>query len=219
MRIVIAGASSLARALAGHLIRRNHEVVLIDRDAEQLDRLSGDLDCGMIRGDVTHPSTLREALGDGADALLALTGADQDNILSAVVARRVGYPRMLPQIYDPELDAVCAELGLEDVVVPDETIAASLLACLEDGASPRREAPLTGSFRFGDVLVGEAEAGRRIDELDLGEHLRAVSVTRGERDFFAEADTELAAGDRLVVIGRPKALRRARSRFSDGEKG
>ena len=70
MRISVLGASRLAVATTRQLIGKGHEVVLIEQDRDRTDELAETLDCGMIHGDGTLPHTLKDAFGDGSDALL-----------------------------------------------------------------------------------------------------------------------------------------------------
>lgn len=214
MRIVIAGASRLGATLATKLIEAGHEVVIIDPSRDRLEELAETLDCGMIQGDASHPSTIRSAANEAGDVYVALGDMDQDNVLSAVVARSVGFRRVIPKIYDPELGAICDELGLDDVVVPDETMAESLRASIEDGGPASRTAPLTASFRFADCVVAERHDGKTVEAVGLDREVRVVALNRKGRDFFAEPDTELKRGDRAIFIGEPKALRRARATLS-----
>ncbi|MGF1552937.1 MAG: potassium channel family protein [Paracoccaceae bacterium] len=211
MRIVIAGASRLGARLATKLVEAGHEVVVIDRDRDRLESLAETLDCGMIEGDASHPSTLRQAANEAGDVFVGLGGQDQDNVLSAVVARTVGFARVIPQVRDTELGEVCDALGLDDVVVPEETMAESLRASIEDGGPASRTAPLTQSFRFGDCVVADRHGGSTIESLGLDRGVRIVALSRRGRDFFADPDTELRAGDRAIFVGEPKALRSARA--------
>ena len=90
MRIVIIGASRFRdRQRRRKLIDTGHEVVLIDKDGGKLEHLAEELDCGFIGGvgDGSLPSVLRDAFGDHADALVALTNADDENILAALVGK------------------------------------------------------------------------------------------------------------------------------------
>lgn len=217
MRIVIASGSRLGATLAAKLIEAGHEVVVIDPSRDRLEDLAETLDCGMIQGDASHPSTLRSAANEAGDVFIALNEADEDNVLAALVARSVGFGRVIPQIYDPELGEICDELGLDDVVVPDQTMADSLRAAIEDGGPASRTAPLTDVFRFADCVVAGRHEGKTIEALKLDREVRVVALNRKGRDFFAEPGTELKKGDRAIFVGEPRALRRTRAFLSREE--
>lgn len=137
MRIIVVGASRFGIATLKQLMDKGHEAVLVDRSRERLDDISDDVECGLIHGDGTLPSILREAMGDAADVLMMLTNQDEANILGAAVGRSIGVERVVVQIIRPELQPICEELGLEEVVMPHETVARSIVSSLETGDNSR----------------------------------------------------------------------------------
>ena len=217
MRIVIVGASRFGVATAEQLADAGHEVVMVDRDGARLAELSEDLDIGLLEGDGSLPSVLRDAMGDGADALILLTNVDDVNILAALVGKSVGYPRVVPQIVRRQLLAVCEELGLENLITPHATVARSIVRTLES----RHDAALDLRARRGfDVLgyrVGAAHAGQRIDALDLPAETRVIALTRQEEDRLVDPGTELEAGDQLIVAVAAEAQQRMDEIFADAD--
>ena len=199
MRIVIIGTSRLARVTAEVLIAKKHEVVVVDRDRDHLDALGEELDCGLIEGDGTNPATLREAAGESADVLLALTEHDQTNILAALLARSVGFTRAVPQILQPDLNPVCRELGLDDTIAPHETMGRHLA----DTVLGEESLSVTALNDHGARLMAiEVEDGgpRCVADLELPERARVICVLVGD-DFALPSDTsELTLGNRIVVL-------------------
>jgi trk system potassium uptake protein TrkA len=122
MRAVFIGAGALSVAAATLLRDKGEEVVIVEQDKERIDALSEGIDCGFLHGDGSKPAILREADPSGTDVLFALTGNDQANILASLVGRSLGFKRVVTKIEDPELEHICKELGLEDVIVPSRTI-------------------------------------------------------------------------------------------------
>lgn len=137
MRIIVVGASRFGLATLRQLTEKGHEAVLVDRNRDRLDTISDQVECGLIHGDGTLPSILREAMGDGADVLMMLTNQEEANILGAAVGRSVGFERVVVEIIRTELLPICDELGLDEVVTPHETVARSVVAALEEGGSVR----------------------------------------------------------------------------------
>ena len=217
MRIVIVGASRFGVATAEQLVDAGHEVVMVDRNGARLAELSEDLDIGLLEGDGSLPSVLRDAMGDGADALILLTNVDDVNILAALVGKSVGYPRVVPQIVRRQLLAVCEELGLENLITPHATVARSIVRTLES----RHDAALDLRARRGfDVLgyrVGAAHAGQRIDALDLPAETRVIALTRQEEDRLVDPGIELEEGDLLIVAVAAEAQQRMDEIFADAD--
>ena len=64
MRMVFVGSSKLTLATVHLLIRRGHELILIERDKDRIESLAEELDCGFLHGDGSKPTILREAIED-----------------------------------------------------------------------------------------------------------------------------------------------------------
>ncbi|MFP4239354.1 MAG: potassium channel family protein [Rhodosalinus sp.] len=199
MRIVIVGASRFGTATAEELTGAGHEVVLVDRDSDKLERLAEELDCGFLEGDGSLPSILRDAYGDGADALVLLTNADDVNILAALVGRSVGYPRVVPQIVRNQLLAVCEELGLENLITPHATVARSIVRSLEDRSDAALDLRSHSGFDVLGYRVGTEQAGKALSELNLPRGSRPIAVTREGENHLVTDETELQEGDLLIV--------------------
>ncbi|MEE4118975.1 MAG: TrkA family potassium uptake protein [Paracoccaceae bacterium] len=208
MRIVIVGASRFGTATAAHLTEAGHEVIVVDRDADKLQALSDEVDAGLLEGDGSLPSVLRDAYGDGADALVLLTNVDDVNILAALVGRSVGYPRVVPQIVRKELLAVCAELGLENLITPHATVARSIARTLESHHDATLDLRSHQGFDVLGYRVGAQHDGARLADIDLPKATRAIAVARGEGDELLTEETRLRKGDLLIVAVAAEAQER-----------
>lgn len=206
MRVVVLGASRFGVAIAEHLIEDAHEVVLVDQDRSRLERLADRLDCGMIEGDGTLPTVLREAFRDEKDVLVAVTNASDDNILASLVARSVGFGRVIPQIVSSELMSVCKELDLTDVINPHATVAQSICAGLEDKTAVETETMLQNELALKWITVPERFAGTALCDVDTPASARAIAMVRDEEERFTSEDTELQNKDTLLFVLERGAL-------------
>lgn len=198
MRVVILGASRFGEAIADKLIGENHEVVLIDRDRDRLEKLSERLDCGMIEGDGTMPSVLQDTFRDEKDAFIAVTNASEDNILAALVARSVGFGRVIPQLVSSQLVTVCHQLELHDTINPHATVAESIADALEDEVALDSEA-LKNELCLKRLAVPSRLAGKTFGALDLPENVMGVALVRGEHEKLLSDEQELSEGDYLLL--------------------
>jgi trk system potassium uptake protein TrkA len=206
MRIIILGASRFGTAIAETLIEAGHEVVVIDKDRERLEALAERMDCGMLRGDGTMPSTLREVWRDEKDVFIAVTNASEDNILACLVARSVGFGRVIPQIVASELMRVCEELELTDAINPHATVAQDVADALQDRAELDHETALSNQLALKRVHVPQRLDGLRMDELELPGDARPVALIRDEDEHLPDGDTVLKAGDHVMVVIRREAI-------------
>jgi trk system potassium uptake protein TrkA len=200
MRIAILGASRFGSAIAETLIEAEHEVVVIDESRDKLEELAQRLDCGMLHGDGTMPTTLREVYRDENDVFVAVTNASEDNILACLVARSVGFGRVIPQIVSSELMNVCEELDLQDAINPHATVAQDVADALEDRTELDHDTALTNQLALKRVHVPARLAGTALGDLDLPDGARSVAVIRGEDEHLPAADFEVEKGDHVLVV-------------------
>ncbi|MGR3513511.1 MAG: potassium channel family protein [Paracoccaceae bacterium] len=198
MRVIILGASRFGAAVAERMSDAGHEVVVIDKDRARLEKLAERMDCGMIEGDGTMPTVLREAFRDEDDVFVAVTNASDDNILASIVARSVGFGRVIPQITATELLDICQELGLDDVINPHATVAESICAALEDRTAVDQETVLHNDLSLLRVQVPKTLAGSTFGELELPDNCRVVALVRDEAESFVASDTRLQHEDCLI---------------------
>lgn len=200
MRIVVVGASRFGINTATKLIKKGHEVVVIDKDLERLEEIGEQLDCGMIHGDGSLPSIQREAFADHADALILLTNVDNVNILAAIVGRSVGFERVIPQIVGSELLTACTELGLDDLITPHQTVAHSIVEMLEEKEESTLDLNFGRNMLVRRYWIGENKAGKRVDEMGLPDACRVLGIVRDEKDSLVSNDTKIEQDDCIIVI-------------------
>jgi len=199
MRAVFVGAGAIAMMTARTLVKRGHEVVIIERDKEHIEALADELDCGFIHGDGSKPAILREAEPEQTDFLFCLTGNDQSNILASLVGKSMGFRRMVTRIEDPEFEHICIGLGLEDTIVPARTIG-RYLADMFAGHDPLElSAMIKDEARVFSFVVKEQEAGT-IEDLALPKDSRLVCCYRDGKFMLPEPEDKLRVDDEVVVI-------------------
>ena len=205
MRAVFIGAGSLTTMTAKQLLANGYEVVIIEKDKALIDELSADLGAGFIHGDGSKPAILREADPSATDFLFSLTGNDQYNIIASLVGRSLGFKRVVTRIEDPSYEHICIELGLDDLIVPDFTIA-RYLADMCAGQNPLQlSATIKGEARIVSFIIREQDEGT-VSDLKLPDGSRVMFLYRGEKFIFADADTALQKGDEVVIATRSKDL-------------
>lgn len=199
MRAVFVGSAPLSVMTARILLRRGHEVVMVERNKERIDSLSGDLACGFLQGDGTRPAFLKEADPSRTDVLYCLTNNDQTNIIASLVGKSLGYARVVTRIENPEYEHICIELGLEDTIIPARTIG-SYLADMFEGQDPLvLSTMIRDEARVFSFVTREQDAGS-IDALGLPSESRVVCYYRDDKFNLPVADTTLKTGDEVVII-------------------
>jgi len=181
------------------LLKRKHEVIIIEKNREFIDSLTETMDCGFLYGDGSKPAILKEVDPAHSDSLFCLTGDDKTNILASLVGRSLGFQNVITKIDDPELEHVCLELGLEDTIIPARTIGRYLADMLE-GKDPMelstmiREEARTFSF------VLPAEFSGTANDLNLPKNSRIICLYRDNRFIIPEDDFKFKNDDEIVII-------------------
>jgi len=215
MRAVFIGAGSLTVMAARLLLKRDHEVIIIEQDKQTIDDLSSDLDCGFIHGDGGKPAILREVDPKDTDVLFCLTSSDQANILASLVGRSLGFQRVITKIEDPEYEHICIELGLENPIIPSRTIGRYLADMLEGQDPLELSTMIRDEARTFSFVVRE-EDGDSIEDLDLPGDSRVISIYRGDKLIIADDKTKLKKDDEVVIITRRENLEELHQRWSSG---
>lgn len=201
MRVVFVGAGTLTLMTARLLLKRGHEVVVIERDETLARELPEQLDCGILQGDGSKPAILREADPANTDILFCMSGSDQANIIAALVGRSLGFSRVVTKIDDPEFEHICLELGLEDTIIPARTIG-RYLADMCEGRDPLElSTMIRDEARVLSFVVHDSQAGA-MSELSLPDHSRVICVYRDDEFFLPDADFDLKTDDEVVMITR-----------------
>jgi len=205
MRVVFVGAGTLALMTARLLLKRGHEVVIIEADEALAHELPQQLDCGIIHGDGSKPAILKEAGPGETDVLFCVTGSDQANIIAALVGRSLGFERVVVKIDDPEFEHICLELGLEDTIIPARTIGRHL-ADLCEGRDPLElSTMIREDARVLSFVVDETQRGA-IADLALPESSRVVCVYRDDKFVVPNASFVLKVDDEVVIITNRDSL-------------
>jgi trk system potassium uptake protein TrkA len=204
-RVVIAGGGHIGFALAKQLEKSN-QVKLIERDPMRARRISEQLESAIVlEGDAADEELLIEENIDSCDVFCALTNSEEANILSAMLAKRLGAAKVMALINKPSY-AELMQSGSIDVAISPQTITiGSLLAhvrrgdvvrvhSLRRGAAEALETIIHGDHRSSRVV------GKRIEEIELPEGAAIGCIVRGTEVFMAHHDTVVQADDHVVLF-------------------
>ncbi|MFI9650853.1 NAD-binding protein [Guyparkeria halopsychrophila] len=205
MKAIFVGASSMAVMAAQRLLKRGHEVVIIEREKGKIDELSNEFDCGFLLGDGAKPSLLRETNPEESDVLYCLTGEDQTNIIASLVGRSLGFDKVVTKIQDPSYEHICIELGLDATIIPARTIGRHL-ADLFEGRDPSE---LSTIFRYDastfSFVAKENHIGP-VAELALPKASRVMCIYRNEQLIVPDEDEPIEVDDEVMIITHRKNL-------------
>jgi trk system potassium uptake protein TrkA len=205
MYAIIAGGGKVGFFLARELIEQGHEILIIEQNPERAEFIANELGNVVLRGNADEASTLAEAGAERADAVIAVTGDDEDNlVLLQVAKRRFGTRRTIARINDPRNEELFRLLGIDATVNATQV----MLSVLEQEIPQANLVPLL-RLRNTDIEVVEAmiSASSRVKGLALRdvemppESTIAVVIRNGSA-FFPNGTTVLEVGDEIVALTR-----------------
>ena len=204
-RVVIAGAGNIGFRLAKALEDRLR-VKLIERNPDTARRAAERLrNTLVLTGNAADEELLLEENIDDADVFAAVTNAEEANILSAMLAKRLGARRVMALINKPSY-AELMEGGPIDIAISPQTITiGALLEHVRRGDVVRVHSLRRGAAEAMEAIVhmdgrGSPIAGRRIEEIDLPEGTAIGAVVRGSDVIMAHHDTVIEAEDHVILF-------------------
>jgi len=208
MRLIIVGASALGTQLTRIQIRQGNEVVLIERDEEIARDLAEELDCTVINAEGTRPDILEKAGIEAADAVVACTNHDQDNLLIGLIAREAGIEKTIIKTDDEKFMQVAKKLGFTYLINPPQ-ISSTIITDVLRGVDTIQLSNLVRTdVRFISFLAGEQHKGKRISELPLPDKTECIGLYRKNDFFLAREGPKLEEGDELIIITRSEHIKR-----------
>lgn len=205
MRVVFIGASEVSLGTARALIKKQHEVVIIESSHEKIEELSQEMDCSFLQGDGSRPDILREVNPTQTDVLFCLTNSDQVNLIASLIGRSLGFKRVVTSIADSQFESICLELGLKDTIVPSRTISRYLEDMVSGSQVVELSSVIKDDARLFSWIAREEDEVSPAD-LDLPDEARAICFYRDGKFAHAGENTTFAKGDEIVILTHSKNI-------------
>ena len=204
-RVMIAGGGNIGLRLAKSIESR-YRVKLIDRNAETARRLSEQLDSAIVLlGDAADEELLLDENIENTDIFCALTNDEEANILSAMLAKRLGARKVMSLINRPSYVDLVQSEAIDIAISPQQATIGSLLThvrrgdvaavhSLRRGAAEAIEAVAHGDNKTSKVV------GRTVDEIKLPPGTTIGAIVRGEDVIIAHHNTVIESDDHVILF-------------------
>jgi trk system potassium uptake protein TrkA len=215
--IVINGGGKVASYLARTLLDSGHDVALIEKRDEVVDKLSAELPARtlIIQGDGCDAAYQEDAGMGRADVFASVVGDDDDNLVACQLAKvAFGVPRAVARVNNPKNEHIFNALGIE--AISSTTIISRMI---EEEATIGDIHTLT-TMRKGNMAIVEIElptdrcvvCNVAVSALKLPGDCVLVAIVRGEEVVTVHGDTELLPGDVVIAftnVAHERALKKA----------
>jgi trk system potassium uptake protein TrkA len=204
MYIIVIGGGRVGYYLTKALLTEGHEVVIVEQNASHCKVINDELGGVCIRGDGCETATLAEIGTGRAEMFIAVTGDDEDNLVSCQVAKhKFNVARTVARVRNPQNEAVFRQLGI-DVTVSSTNV---ILERIKEEVPTH---PLTHLLTIRDQGLEVVEikipaesktVGKQIKELSLPEGARlALIIHQAQRPKMPSTETTIRAEDRVIAI-------------------
>lgn len=218
-RIFLAGGGNIGRSLAKAL-ENHYSVKVLERSRERTKLLAEQLTNSIVLiGDCADEDLLRAENIDQTDVYCALTNDDEANILSCMLAKRMGCPRVIALINRPAYAEMVEGTSIDIAVSPQQVTLSALLTHIRQGTLVRVHSLRRGAAEAIEaVAIGDRRTsrviGRSLEELELPPGTTIGGIVRGEQLLIAHHDVVIEPNDHLILfLADKRTLRQVEPMF------
>lgn len=212
MNIIIVGCGKAGAALVQTLSKEDHNISVIDTDADVLDQIANTVDIMGVNGNGVSLNVQNEAGIKDADILIATTESDEVNLLCCMIAKKSNKDiktivRVRNPVYLDEVGFFREELGLTMVINPERAAAREIARILRFPSAMKIDTLSGGRVDLLKFRIGEDSplSGKKIVELpqEIKNSIQICALERGEEVIIPNGSTVLQEGDRVSFIASP----------------
>ena len=204
MYIIVVGGGKVGFHLAKELVEANHEVLVIEENAERVGEIQDELGDIVMEGDGCEATVLEKAGTGRADMFLAVTGDDEDNLVSCQVAKqRFNVGRTVARINNPKNEEIFRKLEVDITV----SATSAIMAHIEQELPTHQLIPLMrlkdSGLEIVELRIPEDSrvVGRPIREVLLPyQSMITLIVSEDGQPKVPTGDTTIRANDEVVVV-------------------
>ncbi len=215
MKIIVVGCGKIGTTVVSSLSLEGHDVVAVDTNPSVIDEISDVYDVICICGNGADYDTLSEAGIDKADVFIAITGSDELNMLSCVIAKKMGAKYTVARIRNPEyndknLPFVKQYLDLSLHINPELLVASELFNILKLPSAVNIETFSRRNFQLVEVLIKENSVLCGMSLIELRKKYKSNFliglVMRNDEVYVPDGNFVIEKGDRVGIIATPHEI-------------
>ena len=221
MNIIVIGGGKVGFYLCKTLIEHGHQPLIIEKNKQTCEYLSNQLDISAINADGSTIEALTSANASKADSVIAVTGQDQDNLISCQLAKKIFHvPKTVARVNNPKNAEVMKKLGVDIPISSTDNIARLLerevdtarIKSLLSGLNLQKVKSLL-SLNRGEASLCELMipdnyvlSGKRLFELDIPEDAVIAAIFRQDKLIIPRGNAQIISGDKVLVIAKDRII-------------
>jgi len=211
MKIAVAGYGKVGKTIVSLLAKENHDVVVIDNNAEHIEEAQNDHDIMCVFGNGATRSIQLEAGVPDADIVIAVTGVDEVNLLCCVIAKKLGAKKTIARMRNPEymdeINMIRDVIGIDLVINPELSAAREIFSVLRFPGLLNIEKFAKGRVELAELSLTSNSplAGLSLNEIWNRYHVKVLicAVRRDGEVYIPNGDFVLQAEDRIGFSAEP----------------
>ncbi len=203
MKLIIVGGGKVGYYLLKTLIDHDHEPVLIEQDKKICTTIANTLDVSIIMGDGTSIDILEKAKTHEAQALVGVTGKDEDNLICCQLAKKLfGVPKTIAKVNNPKNAAILKQLGVDIPLSSTDNIARMLEHEIDSSNIKKLISVNSGEATISEILLPKnfELADKALSEVRLPVSSIVISIHRNNQTIIPRGHTKLLPGDRVLIM-------------------
>ena len=213
MRIAIVGAGKLGLKVINALVGGDHAITVFDTNEAVLNKISNQYDVMTVAGNAKQISLLKEHGIESFDFLIACTDNDEQNIVIASFAKKLGCSKVLARVRDPEhmnqMDFIMETMNIDHIVNPDLSSTKEIYKYLVE-----KYTLTNGIFSSGKVSLVQFKVNRykkliglsMIEVSKVLTNMLVVAISRNGKIIIPHGQTVIDANDTIYMIGEKSEI-------------
>ena len=215
MYIIIGGGGDIGYYLTKNLLKRGHEVLLLEKAQARYQTLKEELGQAVVRGDACEARTMEEVGVSRADVVIAVTGEDEDNIVICQMAKRhFKVERTIARLNNPKHEEVFQKLGIVTV-----SPTRSILSLIEAELPSTHYVPLMTLKNAGLEIIemripaDSPAVGKMLRDINLPRSSNLALIIRDKQFIVPNAETAINADDDVFALASREGEEALRQTF------
>ncbi len=203
MKVTIIGGGKVGYYLVKTLLEHGHEPTIIEVDKNTCSYIANELDIPVICGDGTSLDVLEEAGVAHTDAILAVSGLDENNLIVCQLAKKIfNVKKTVARVNNPKNAEVMKHLGIDNVISSTDRIVGMLEREVDSSKIKELVSIQHGVGSIAEINIPEKYKlhGVNLQDLKLPEGINVISIERDNRLIVPRGQTTIQSGDTLLVL-------------------
>ena len=221
-RVMLLGGGKTSFYLAKRLIQSGVQVKIIERNKERCKDLALQLhDALVIHGDATDVAILAEENITDMDAVVMLTGFDEENILLSMVAKKYKVPKIITKVSKSNYISVFHELGIDHALNPILLTASHIMRYAQGGKIKSLSMLLGDYAEVMEVIAMEGSkiVGKPLKDISLPKGIIIGAVVKGGKVLIPDGNMVIEPHNRIIVFCLREDIDKIESTFYKGKRG